>query len=600
MTTRVPSSIARASRRAIFTATIGAVLLVAVPLRPQPAPPTARAADDGRETPAFREEIEVRLVQVPILALDRRGDPVTDLRADEIVVKDRGQRRQPAFLERFVEPGTESEPLPSVALHVDLPGAAERATTSGGAQSRNLILLIDVENDQPLGKERAARDLSRYVEQGLDEAYRVAVLAFDGELSVELAFTRDRAVVAAAIRRAFDRPPRPQIDLQLRVRELIDDFERCVVKGSSTTAPIDSRLGDESCMESVAYDYSDEVRPRAESFLTALEAVVRYAAGLDGRKSAVIVSHGVAVEAAAELREAMAAVFGDTAQIGMASLQSMSGEGARLQLDDLLDLAIRSEVTLHFVDRTQMPAGTGSARQGSAYAPGARPIETAYTAAQTDSQQIAVSTGGTFIASQDLYDGVERAVALESAGYYLGFYTEGYLARDRLTRVSIESTRPGVRIAHSRGTYAAAQGQTAEPMVRGKIALLQPTATTPTRLEVPFQVSADPRDIGYQRVEDSAVANFTFHLIVEDEQGRALADSYHFVNHSYPWSVWQSEAAEPILIGGRVELPAGRYRIVAKFANPRWPDRGGTLQRPLTVGSRAAPPAPAAVPVAPP
>ena len=412
------------------------------------------------------------------------------------------------------------------------------------------------------------------------------MLAFDGELEVELPFTRDRTGADGGDPPRVRRPPRPQIDLQLRVRGLLDDFEDCVVKGSSTTAPIDSRLGDESCMESVAYDYSDEVRPRAESFLTALEAVVRYAAGLDGRKSAVIVSHGVAVEAAAELREAMAAVFGDTAQIGMASLQSMSGEGARNQLEDLLDLAIRSEVTLHFVDRTLMPAGTGSARQGAAYAPGARPIEAAFAAAQADSQQIAASTGGTFIASQDLYDGVSRAVALEKAGYYLGFYTEGYLARDRLTKISIESTRAGVRIAHSRGTYASAQGQAADPVVRGRIALLQPSATTPTRLKVPFQVSADPRDLGYQRVEDSAVANFTFHLLVEDEQGRAVADSYHFVNHSYPWSVWQSEEAEPVLIGGWVELPAGRYRLVAKFANPRWPDRGGTLIRPLTVGSR--------------
>src|SRR5207344_696080 len=120
----------------------------------------------------------------------------------------------------------------------------------------------------------------------------------------------------------------------------------------------------ESCMESVVYDYGDEVRPRAESFLTALEAVVRYAAGLDGRKSAVIVSHGVAVDASTELREAMHAIFGDTPQLAQATLQSMSGEGARHQLDDLLDLAIRSEVTLHFVDRTQVPPGTGTARQG--------------------------------------------------------------------------------------------------------------------------------------------------------------------------------------------------------------------------------------------
>jgi hypothetical protein len=48
----------------------------------------------------------------------------------------------------------------------------------------------------------------------------------------------------------------------------------------------------------------------------------------------------------------------------------------------------------------------------------------------------------------------------------------------------------------------------------------------------------------------------------------------------------ESEAAEPIRIGGWVELPAGRYRLVARFSNPLWPDRGGTLVRPLTVDSR--------------
>jgi hypothetical protein len=216
-------------------------------------------------------------------------------------------------------------------------------------------------------------------------------------------------------------------------------------------------------------------------------------------------------------------------------------------------------------------------------------VETAYAAAQTDLKMIAEATGGTFVASLDLYDGVKRAVSIEQAGYYLGFYTEGYLPRSRLTKISVETTRKGVRIAHSRGTYAVAQGQVAEPVLHGRIALATPTPTSTTRLRVPFQVSADPRDIGYQRVEDSAVANFTFHVILEDEQSRVLADSYHFVTHSYPWSTWQSEETEPILIGGWVEVPAGRYHLTAKFSNPRWPDRGGRLSRPITIGSKPEP-----------
>lgn len=193
-------------RRAIGAGS-AVLLCLAVPGWPQHGAAEPPTGDQDRTAPGFREEIEVRLVQVPILARDNNGDPVIDLRPNEIVVKDRGQRRQAAFLEPFVVPPAAAQPLPDVVLHVDLPGAAERASASRGVESRKLILLIDVENDQPLGKERAARDLERYVEHGLDQSYRVAVLAFDGDLEVELPFTRDRTVVAAAIRRVFDRPP---------------------------------------------------------------------------------------------------------------------------------------------------------------------------------------------------------------------------------------------------------------------------------------------------------------------------------------------------------------------------------------------------------
>ena len=549
--------------------------------------PDQERSPDSSGDRAFQEEINVHLVQIPILAWDRQGNPVTDLRADEIVVKDRGQRREPAFLEPFVAaPEEEEEPLPEVALRVELPGVAERVVTSSGAEARNLIFLIDVENDQPLGKERAAHELMRFVESDLDESYRVAVLSYNGEIEVELPFTRDRTIIAAALDRAFGTSRRPQVDLQLRIRQLLDRLGDCVVSEG-----VVSRTADESCIESVGYEYSDENRPRAEDFLTGLEAVVRYAAGLEGRKSVVAVSHGVATEPWIEVREAMKAMYGNTSQLALTSIELM-GEGVRHQMDDTIDLAIRSEVTLHFIDRTLAPAGDSGARQGSPFTPGARPMEVAFAAAQTDLKQIATATGGTFVASQSLYDGAKRAVEIEQAGYYLGFYTEGYLPKNRLTKISVDTTRKGVRLAHSRGTYAVAQGQIAEPVMRGKIALGKPTATSRDRLRVPFQISADPRDIGYQRVEDSAVANFTFHMMVEDEKSRALADSYHFVSHGYPWNVWQSQEAEPILIDGWVELPAGRYRLVAKFSNPRWPDRGGRLSRPLTVGSRMGEPAP--------
>lgn len=569
------------------TRTLAATLaaLLAVPTAAQQAsttdePPGERQPRDV----GVKEEIEVNLVQVPILVWDRKGEPITDLRPDEVVVKDRGERMEVAFVEPFDQPPpADEEPPPDVKLRVELPGAegSEAPPAAASEVPRRIIFYVDVENDQPTGKTKAAADLVRFVREDLDPAYRVAVLSFDGKVEIEQPFTYSRMAVADALRRAFDRPPRPQLDLQARIRGLIRDLEDCVTSERSF-----SRVGNESCMESVALTYVDEVRPRAEDFLVGLEAVVRYASGLEGRKSVVAVSHGVAANPAAEVREAMKAIFGDTTQLIQTQLGVMTGEGVRHQMDAVMELAVRQEVTLHFVDRTLAPSGDTGARLGTPYSPGAMPMNVAYLAPQEDLKEIAANTGGTFISSVDLYEGVKQAMAIEKAGYLVGYYTTSYLPADRLEKVNIDVQRRGARVSHRRGTYARVQGQAAEPIVRGRIVFARPVAAGPGRLRVPFQVSADPRDIGYERVQDSAVANFTFLMRLESESGRLLADSYHFVNHAYPWNLWEKDDVEPLLIAGWVEVPLGTYRLAASFKNPKRPELGGEIERTLHVASR--------------
>src|SRR4029079_6375365 len=45
------------------------------------------------------EKVSVHLVQMPILATDRQGRGIPDLRADEIVVEHRGEKMKVAYLE---------------------------------------------------------------------------------------------------------------------------------------------------------------------------------------------------------------------------------------------------------------------------------------------------------------------------------------------------------------------------------------------------------------------------------------------------------------------------------------------------------------------
>ncbi len=551
--------------------------------------PDTPTQESDRPPVLVNEEIGVNLVQLPILALDRKGNPVTDLRIDELVVKDRGQPVDVASLDPFYEPPTAEEPLPDVRLRVDLPGGGEPVLTASPGEPRHMMFYIDVENDATLRKAQAVEDLIRFVTEELDPSYQAAVLSYNGSVTVNQPFTRDRIAVAQAIRDAFNQRRRPQIDLRARIYQLIDRLQDCVTERGDFRSS-----GSQSCVRAVGIEYADEVRPRSRDFLVGLEAIVKYAAGLEGRKSVVAFSHGAAINPSREVTEAAKAVFGDGMFLADVQLDLMSGEGTRILMDDVMDMAIRNQVTLHFVDRMPEPSGVTSARQGTPLSPGAMPVRVAYAAPQQDLQEIATTTGGVFIATTEVFEGAKEAVDKERGGYYVGYYTDGFLPKDRRSKFSISSTRKGVRILHSRGTYSRSQRPGQDSFIKGQFLLGKPEAARSAsgpQLKIPFQLTVEPKGIGYERLKESAVSNFTLHVKLKDETGRAVADSYHFVNHSYPWDLWLDERVEPLQIPGSVQLPPGEYVLEASFNNPKL-GYSGSITRELRLGSRTEEPPP--------
>lgn len=577
---RPPRRLAALFAAALLDAILLAAILLPAALLAQDAAP---ADASGEEAVTFEERIDVRLVQIPILARDARNRPITDLSPDELVIKDRGQKMEVAFLEPFYKEVPQA-PLPDVRIKLDLPGGAATVARAGEREPRYMIFYIDVENDQPLGKAQATQDLIRFIMEEVEGSTQIAVLSFNGEIHLDQPFTSDKRAATLAIRNAFDRQRRPQITLRLRIEQLIENLRDCV---ESRDAMAFERDADIECMRTIGLEYADEVRPRAEDFLAGLEGLVRFAGGLDGRKSVVAVSHGVAANPAEEVTEAARALVGNNPDLASLRLELMGGEGVRQQMDDTVDLAIRNEVTLHFIDRTRAPSSDYGARQGELMAPGAQPVLAAHRAPQGDLREIALTTGGIFLATTDLYDGVRQAVDLERGGYYLGYYADAYLPRNELAKVSVSSTRRGVRISHRRGVYAKPR-EGAEDVFRGRIALGRPQRLAPERgdgLHVPFQIFFQPHDIGYtDNGAETMVASFTVHFLVE-QGNRQVAGSYHFVEHGYPKSLWVADDIEPVVIPGWVEIPKGDFRLVAKVRNVR-DGRGGQLVQELKVAER--------------
>ncbi len=533
--------------------------------------------DQTPQKTEVEEKVEVRLVEVSVTATDKKGAAITDLKPEDVRVSSRGRDMRIAFVERIYDEVEEARVLPEVRMKIEAPGGM----IEGPAETRPhkphyFIFMIDVENDDKLQRPRAMNEINEFIVGNMTEADFAAVVAFNGKIHVEVPFTKDRGVLTDAINRAYARPPRPQITKYRRIQQLIDVLEECVSNVNESV-----HTADESCLQDTARAYAEELTPNSRTFLDALEGIVRYAGGLQGRATVFAVSHGVAINPNLELMEAVRAVMGDTRQIQRIQLDLTMGEGVRYEADKLIQLALSEGVSYYFLDRTSAPSAGGGAKQQGFYQAGIDPQGFAHRQPQADMGEVSGATGGAFIINKSVYDGLVDAMEKERGRYTVGFYVDELLGRNDLKKLRVKAKRRGVRLNAGRGTYKHSKVQdTGLGEIRfGKTNVLE--GEKKGRF-IPFTILAPPRRLGYERAENAVAAQLTLHVIVQTVTGEVLTDAYHFLSHAYPLRQWELGKEEPVAIGGWLEAPPGSYRLIAQLRNAKT-GQGGRIVREMKV-----------------
>lgn len=532
------------------------------------------------------EQVKVQLIRLPLFAADHNGNPVSDLKAEELSGKVRGEKARIAYLEPlFPSEAAETKPLP-VRLYLDLPGGSrEPAVAVAGAPSY-LIFFIDNNTDDPLRKDEGWDALQAALHQAR-QGTRFSVLSFNGQLNLDLPFTENRGLAESALRSAWFRSSENRINLKARIRQLLTQLEGCAAGEKKGVL-----YANTGCLMDIGHQYSEEQRPWTESYVEGLRDLVRFAAGLEGTKSVIGIAHGMATETQAELVDAMRAVFGNTDQVTGFQLYLGWGERARQMLDETILLAMRNKVTLNFIDRTAVPSVDSGASRGRALEPGTAPTQVAFSAGQATLQDLAGATGGTFINHSDLKTGLTQVVQAERGAYEVGLYVEELVGSADLAKIRVSCSRHGVQISHRRGYY----GVSPDSLDRGgvRIALGKAeTAPDPQSGAVrhPLEIAINPRLIGYKTEGGEAFANIAFHFLVETEDGRVVTDTFDSFRHSFPAEAWDKGKIGPVVINGWIELPPGKWRFVLHLQNTdvNWQ---GRAVRGLTTPFESGEPAP--------
>jgi VWFA-related protein len=138
------------------------------------------------QRPAVGEQIQVTLVEVPVNVVDRSGNAVRDLKAENFQVFDGGQRSNITHFD---------------VLDMSTPANREAAGPAAAAAARNFLLLFDLNSSDPGTLTRAQKAARNFVNSAAVTGDRIAVGTFSVQSGFHLltAFTNDTRLVTAAV-----------------------------------------------------------------------------------------------------------------------------------------------------------------------------------------------------------------------------------------------------------------------------------------------------------------------------------------------------------------------------------------------------------------
>jgi VWFA-related protein len=400
----------------------------------------AQGANDGAapgdQTPVF--SADTTLIEFTLIAIDKDGKPVTDLKKEEIIVKDKGQ---PGDLALFrYEGGEQPQTVPELP-----PGIFTNTPALTPGPPRNITaIVLDTLNTQPREQTWVKAQAMRYLGTLLPNP-RLAVYLLGQDLTVLHDFTDDAESLLARIEQA-------QVKLAGMTFGEIDDMARemeTLISSLEVKRLKPEQIARYLNIEMRAHEAADEQRTR--NTLSLLEALGDHRAGIPGRKSIVWFGSGISMlSIVGSLERGIPGSNRSYEDLVRDTSRRLAQQGITMYMFDARGMQVQSNMS---VERGRA-VGTSLGEAN----PHERLQANATISADTTPAMamFANLTGGRFYwNTNDLGRAVDEIVADSEGTYSLGFYAEGE-PDDKWHNLNVSVTRKGVKLKHRDGYLSAA------------------------------------------------------------------------------------------------------------------------------------------------
>lgn len=395
------------------------------------------------QTPTFRTT--TRLVELTVTALDKKGNPVTDLRLQDFTIQENGKPRPIAF---FTYDG--GSPVEPKALPLPPGVFTNRVEFTPGPPRNITALVLDELNTPAQFSMRVRAMVTRYL-KALAPRTRVAVFHMSARLRILHDFTDDAGSLRARIEKSVVAMP-----LQTET-----DIDRSVIEAEQFVAMFKGDPQMEAIMAEMVRSHlevemmanAQARRARLERTLASMESLGQHLAGIPGRKNLVWISGG----------------------ISMLSVTGAMGMGSRGSIESFEDQVKRTSqklaqqgIVLYIVDAKglELPPSMTAASPGAMPVRGRGRFEPQQDAESLSNdtrpamELMSSTTGGRYLHNtNDLTEGLKRAASDLEGSYTLGFYVSEE-PDSKWHNLKASVTRSGVNLRHRKGYLADAVAAT--------------------------------------------------------------------------------------------------------------------------------------------
>ena len=443
---------------------------------------TPAAPQPGSGQSGYVLKVTTRLVTLDLIAMDSHGNPVRDLKPEDLQIFEEHKAQQKIeHFEYFEKLKNAGSPASSASAIGKTTNVISNQLPLEQLKIPPTVLLMDSLNTQSPNQLQGRAHMIQLL-RTLPPDTPIAVFLLGSSLRILQGFTSDPSLLRAALDQAVTGTTilKDQRDDSLSASNYVEN----TIAGMGANQGLAVPLGELQNFEKE--EYAGTLDFRAKETLGALAQIGQYLSGIPGRKILIWVSESFPISMAPDPdtgNNPFAGIREYTAQVKSVANELTDAQVAVYPMD------VRGLQARQSLSASQSLTQPESRMTGPAIAGRLNREDADLLASQGTMDELAEDTGGEACKNNNDLSGCVMTALKDSSSYYeMSFYPQNVNWDGRFHKITVKTSRPGVKLTYRRGYYALdasslAKKQPVEEHLRQACADQLPSTTIPLTVQ---------------------------------------------------------------------------------------------------------------------